>query len=309
MEIYLEAHQPFSLNTVIHSHGWYQLAPFSCPSDGTLQTILRLDGGRNIEVLIRGERGGVVAAVQGELTGSEVHDLQGRVAWMLDLHRDFEDFYKLADREPKLQHARSRAQGRLLRSPTVFEDVVKTILTTNTSWAGTKRMTSSLVELYGSPAAGRETNDGRGLLGKAFPEPERLAAASVEELRSRARLGYRAPYVFELSCAAAAGWLRLEELKHSDWNSDELYRHFLDIKGLGPYAAAHLVLLLGRYAHIPVDSWAKKLVSEEWYRGEPIGDKEIRQKFEAWGDWKALAFWLWDWDYQNNQGQVEGTGT
>ncbi len=302
MEIFLEAQQPFSLHAVIHSHGWYQLAPFICHPDQTLETNLQLDSGRVIQVQIREEREGVAASFSNGLSESEVKDLKGRVTWMLDLQRDFENFYQLADCEPKLQHARGRAQGRLLRSPAVFEDVVKTMLTTNTSWAGTKRMTSSLVELYGLPAAGRETVDGRGLLGKTFPDPERLAATSVEELRSRARLGYRAPYVFELACAAASCQLQLEDLKHTDWNSEELYRYFLNIKGLGPYAAAHLVLLLGRYAHIPVDSWAKKLVSEEWYGGQAVGEKEVQLKFEAWGDWKALAFWLWNWDYQNSEG-------
>ena len=37
----------------------------------------------------------------------------------------------------------------MVRSPTVFEDVVKTICTTNTSWGGTTRMVNALVEHLG----------------------------------------------------------------------------------------------------------------------------------------------------------------
>jgi N-glycosylase/DNA lyase len=92
-----------------------------------------------------------------------------------------------------------RGAGRVLRCPTVFEDVVKTILTTNTLWGGTIRMAASLVELYGEaapdgPASGGSPN-------RAFPTPEQLAALDAERLRQEARLGYRAPYP-----RTGAGW-------------------------------------------------------------------------------------------------------
>ena len=48
----------------------------------------------------------------------------------------------------------------MLRSPTVFEDLVKMICTTNCSWALTEKMVTGLVENLG-----RETNDGR----RSFP--------------------------------------------------------------------------------------------------------------------------------------------
>lgn len=42
-----------------------------------------------------------------------------------------------------------RGAGRMIRSPTVFEDVVKTICTTNCAWSATIRMVSALVEHLG----------------------------------------------------------------------------------------------------------------------------------------------------------------
>ncbi len=38
-----------------------------------------------------------------------------------------------------------------------------------------------------------------------------------------------------------------------------------------------------------------KLVSREWYNGEPVGPKEVEAAFERWGKWKGLAYWFWDW--------------
>jgi 3-methyladenine DNA glycosylase/8-oxoguanine DNA glycosylase len=71
----------------------------------------------------------------------------------------------------------------------------------------------------------------------------------------------------------------------------------MTINGVGPYAAANLLLILGRSDFIPVDSWALKLVSHEWYRGKPITAKEVEKRFEKWGEFKGLAFWFWDWKY------------
>ncbi len=56
-------------------------------------------------------------------------------------------------------------------------------------------------------------------------------------------------------------------------------------------------MILGRYDFLPVDSWALKVVSHEWYAGEPIGKKEVEAAFERWGKWKGLVFWFWDWSY------------
>jgi 3-methyladenine DNA glycosylase/8-oxoguanine DNA glycosylase len=66
---------------------------------------------------------------------------------------------------------------------------------------------------------------------------------------------------------------------------------------VGNYAAANLLMLLGYYNYLTVDSWALKMVSHEWYGGEPITPWEVEQAFEKWGDWKGLAYWLWDWSY------------
>ena len=84
------------------------------------------------------------------------------------------------------------------------------------------------------------------------------------------RVGYRAPSIHELAVRVASGELDLESLKTSDLPTLELRKELLKIKGVGPYAAANLLLILGRGDFIPVDSWALKLVSHEWYDGEPV---------------------------------------
>lgn len=290
MRVTLQAIPPFNFTTVLDSHGWVQLAPFGRGEDDTLTYVAQLDSGRVVEVLARPAETGVEVEVMDGLTAGEQAQIAQMANWMLGLAQDFSAFYALAHTEPKLAHVEQNAQGRMLRSPTLFEDVVKTILTTNTTWSGTKRMTAALARQYGAALPADETR-------YAFPRPERLAAADPDALRQEAKLGYRAPYVRELGERVARGELDLEGLKDPALPTAEVRKQLLAIKGVGGYAAATLLMLLGHYDAVPVDSWARKLVSHEWYDGQPVGDAAVEEAFARWGPWKGLVYWNWKWAY------------
>lgn len=293
MMLTLSARPPFSLSTVLNSHGWIQLAPFSQINDTVgFKYVDRLNTGQVVEMWIEETEDGVKVEVDAQLHEAEQVEIIRKINWMLGLDQDFSAFYKIIQREPKLASVEKRAQGRVLRSPTLFEDVVKTILTTNTSWAGTIRMVENLVSQFGGPLP---TNQER----CAFPSPEQLAATDIDTLRTQTRLGYRAPYVHELANSIASGDFDLEALKTGELTNLELRKQLLAIKGVGDYAAANLLMLLGRYDYIPVDSWATKMVSHEWYGGQPIDSNQVEAAFEHWEDWKGLVFWFWDWSYSS----------
>jgi len=289
MELFLPARQPFVLDSVIQSHGWVQLLPFGSDEQYTsLSYVLEIDAGDVVAISVQETPGGVRVQVDSPLSSVAQSELAGKIAWMLGLDMDFSSFYSQASGEPKLATAAQRARGRILRSATIFEDVVRTILTTNTTWSGTKRMVKALVDMYGAPLASNPEI-------KAFPTSPRLAAADVEKLRKEGKLGYRAPYIHELAQRADSGELDLEALKANSLPTPELRKRLLMLKGVGDYAAANLLMLLGHYDFIPVDSWALKMVSNEFYSGNPIGRKEVEAAFERWGEWQGLAFWLWEW--------------
>lgn len=295
MKITLPVQEPFSLTAVIRSHGWVQLAPFGTnDAADRLRTVVRLASGRVVALQITPEEGSaaLAVAVSEALGAAEQQEVAGMVAWMLGLDRDLAAFYAVARQEPKLQTAVARKQGRILRSPTLFEDTVKTILTTNTAWSGTIRMTQALVDCFGAPLPGA------GQTQRAFPAPAALAAADVKTLRQEVKLGYRAPYVLELAQRVAGGELDLEGLKTADLPTTGLRRELLKIKGVGGYAAANLLMLLGRTDYIPIDSYALKMVSHEFHDGAAIGPAEVEAAFAGWGEWKGMAFWFWDWSYR-----------
>lgn len=287
MKLHLTAHLPFSFAAVADSHGWRQLAPFRGDRDA-LSYVLRLRSGRVIDLELAGTPDGVRITAEDGLGPAGETEVAAVVTWMLGLDQDLSSFYAAAQDEPKLASAAAEAKGRILRSPTLFEDVVKTILTTNTAWSSTKRMVANVVDLFGDPLPADPAR-------RAFPTPAQLAATDEPTLRNVARLGYRAPYVLDLARKVAAGALDLEALRTADLPTPELRKRLLALKGVGPYAVANLLMLLGRYDAIPIDSWALSVVSKEWHGGAPIGPAEVEAAFARWGQWKGLAYWFWQY--------------
>lgn len=289
MRIEIDAVPPFSLAAVIHSHGWARLAPFYLDAEAEqLSYTYQFKDKRVINLSFEEIPNGVAVKLNESLDEEEQREISEVVVWMLGLDQDFSEFYEMTRQEPKLKQVQEKAQGRLLRCPTLFEDTVKTILTTNTAWSGTIRMTQALVSQFGEPLPGDSDQH-------AFPTPERIAASDEHTLRGTTRLGYRSPYIHNLAQEIQSGKLDLESLKTASVPTDQLRKELLSIKGVGNYAAANLLMLLGHYSYLTIDSWALKMVSHEWYDDLTISPSEVENAFEKWGEWKGLAYWLWDW--------------
>src|SRR5204862_4724334 len=131
------------------------------------------------------------------------------------LDDDMTRFYEAVVNDPDFSWIASSGAGRLLRAPTVFEDLVKMICTTNCSWALTDKMINSLVD-----ALGRKSNDG----GRSFPTPEAMARKSEGFYREEVRSGYRAPYLKELAERVASGEMEVESWLMSELPTVELIR-------------------------------------------------------------------------------------
>lgn len=287
----LTARPPFRFESVIHSHGWYQLAPHHwAPEAGRFQTVERLSTGRVVTVAMTGRPAGLEARVPGRLTRAEQAELTHRLTRMFSLEADFSGFYALADQEPRLAHCRPLAFGRLLRSSELFDDVVKVMLTTNIQWAGTRRLAAALVKHYGEAAPEAPAQ-------RAFPTAERIARSREATLR-RLGLGYRAPYLLQLARGVAGGAVDLAAITAPERPTALVRKDLLRLPGIGPYAAATLLGLLGRYDHIGVDTEALSAVSRGFHGGRPVEAKDVHAAFERWGPYQALAYWFWDYDGQ-----------
>jgi N-glycosylase/DNA lyase len=290
--------EPVDLWRTISSHGVADLPPNRIDEGArTLEVTLRmLDGRPRTAAVAQGSSGKATVTVLGHAPSRALADeLLARVAHLLRLDEDLSCFYDRVREDPELSWAAAGA-GRLLRSATVFEDVVKTIATTNCAWSATVRMVGALVEHLGEPAAGIEDE---GPYGRAFPTPEAMAAAGDDFYKDVVRAGYRGPYFRSLAESVASGELDLEELDRAtpdEIPDDEVAARLLALPGVGPYAAAHIMMLVGRYTPLILDSWTRPKYAR--VNGRKASDKTIERRFRRYGPYAGLAFWLYltrDW--------------
>jgi len=280
------------------SHGLADLPPMRVDEESrSFETTLAPDGARPRIVRVSPGRPGYanVRVVGRGPAAKSVEPLLASIRHILRLDEDLSGFYDLAAGDPDLEWAAGGA-GRMVRSPTVFEDVVKTICTTNCSWSATERMVGALVTHLGEPAPAAPAN---GPYGRAFPTPAAMGAAGEEFYRDVVRAGYRGRYLRELAASVADGTVELEELAQAtpeELSDDEVYKRLLALPGVGPYAAAQIMMLLGRYSRLILDSWTRPKYAH--LRGRRTSDATIARRFRRYGRYAGLAFWLYltrDW--------------
>jgi 3-methyladenine DNA glycosylase/8-oxoguanine DNA glycosylase len=118
-----------------------------------------------------------------------------------------------------------------------------------------------------------------------------MAAADESFYRDVARAGYRGAYLRALAGSVASGELDREELNDPELPVKEIEERLLALPGVGPYAAAHVMLTsLGRYSHLVLDSWTRPTYAK--LVGRKATDKTIARRFKRYGDYAGLAFWL-----------------
>ncbi len=276
----------FDFWRTVFSHGWCVLLPFQIDKERQrLVRVLRLTNGTLVYCEINAPNTSLVIHVQSEksITKNHQSEILEQIASCLRLIEDFSGFYREAQRYPQYRWIKNMKAGRLLRTPTVFEDVIKMICTTNCSWTLTEIMVENLVGELG------DSFDG---LLKSFPTPEALAGASDQFLRKSIRAGYRSPYLLEFAETTASGKLNVEQWRSSELSTEELFQELRSVKGVGPYAAGNILKLLGRYDYLGLDSWVRAKYYELHHKGRTVNDRTVENRYRQFGKWRGLFFWL-----------------
>lgn len=290
--IEIPASKPYAFEASVRDHGWIALAPCRWIAEqNVFQRVERLHNGRVVLLHITGvdskENVRLLIEVQadGPITWEEQEEIRRKVRWMLKLDEDLSEFYQLASRRNSLWKEVGQGRGRLLRSPTLFEDAIKTICTTNTTWSQTVAMVARLVKCLGDPFPLNPEL-------RAFPTPGQVAAAGEKLFQEEIRLGYRNAYVLQLAQEVVAGRRDLEALRENSLPARDLKKTLKEIKGVGEYAANTLLMLLGYYHELGIDSEMRNFVYRKYFDGQATTDQEIAAIYEGWGQWKYLAYWF-----------------
>lgn len=176
----------------------------------------------------------------------------------LDLDRDYGSIKEeLASKDEVIGRAIACGEGIRILNQDKWETLISFIISQNNNIPRIKKCIDSLARTLGDTAGtfeGREYHD--------LPSPERLAAASEEDL-APCRLGYRAKYLIETArLVADEGIAVLEALGESSVSAEEAVGALRRYCGVGPKVASCIALFsMGKADSFPIDVWVKRVMN------------------------------------------------
>ena len=278
-QLLLDVPPNFNFEAAIHSHGWRQLAPFYFNEERLFFTLRLSTSGRVTLLNVSNEM-----QINSDLilTVDEQARVTADVRRMFNVDVDLTEFYERIRHIPRYAWVESDGAGRFLRAPTVWEDLVKILLTTNVSWSNTVGMVERLV-VYGDVASNGS---------HAFPTPQQIAEHHPDMLNETIRVGYRIKSLHSLALLIANGDLDVEVWAEQSLHPQELYQNIVKLHGFGTYAAGSMMRLLGYYDWLALDSVARTAYATLHNNGEKAPDAEIEAFYAPFGKWKGLAIWM-----------------
>ena len=259
---------PYCLKLTTLSHGWVNLDPYSWEeSTETLQRLEYVEGQEMlVKIMIMQDSSSslsIKALSEKPLLQNTKKLLSEKIRRALNLDFNTRNVCKVAScHNPEIARLIKAGGGRFLRGTTLFEDVVKTLFTTNASWKFTQKMVQNIIKSYGREGA--------------FPSPDDLKGISESKLRDKIRLGYRAKYL-----------LNIIELFLT--NRFEVHFNLNKVHGLGNYGMSHAKVLAGIFSEIPIDSEVRSYCRSNFLLET---DKEIKEMFAHWGKYAFLGYKL-----------------
>ena len=281
----------FDLARAVCSYGYFILAPNRwTPGNARTQALHRPLRGRRerlIQTVIRQRGDRLQIACDKTLDRDEQASIKQQVTRMLRIHEDFGDWRRLHPRAARGRFAR------LFRSPTLSEDIVKTITSCNVTWPNTRRMNTLLCQHVGKGG---------------FPTARQLARIEPGQLKERCKVGYRADRIVRLAQRVDTGDLDLSWFEQPDRTRDDVYHGLLDIHGLGPFAAANLCQTLGHYDRIAIDSETYRHYCQTQGIARPDDPRKLHDAIDAhyakYAPYQFLAYWFDLWgDYERFVGR------
>ncbi len=168
-----------------------------------------------------------------------------------------------------LSAAKAGSGIRILRQDP-WEMIITFVISQQKTIPAIRSLVETLCRNYGTPiepssaAYSQLSSDGPSPF--AFPTPEQLSRASLEELLAL-KLGYRAKYIHQLCQDAINGSLDMDYL--SSLNYEDAMDFLTGFYGIGK-KVANCVCLFGLH-HIdafPVDTWIQKILMEHYFNEE-----------------------------------------
>lgn len=302
----------FLLSRDVCSYGYFLLAPnrWDVPRQCLCRVFSLEDGPVYIEIDQADAPGGKLRlTLSRPLSTPERRDLERQVSRMLHLDEDADHIAAFHRVDPRWKPT---GRGRLYRSPTLFEDVLKTVTSCNVQWPGTVTMNRRLCDVLGD-AIELKWNGTRVVLDSkradatarvsAFPSPAKIARTRPATLRARCRTGYRDQRIVELARLFATppsrGGLDQSWIEDPRTPDEDLHEALLELPGVGPYAAANIMQLLGRYGRLPLDTESVRHGRGVLgYKGTSAQVmKKVKAHYAPFAEHSFRSYWFEMWEF------------
>ncbi|XP_062089773.1 uncharacterized protein LOC133796318 [Humulus lupulus] len=318
----------FDMEKSVCNHGMFMMPPnVWIPSSKSLQRPLRLaDDATSLTLSVSQSNHYLYVRHFSQHSNFSMNDqrvIQEQIVRMLRITesdaRDVREFHKVCPR------AKETGFGRLFRSPSLFEDAVKSILLCNCTWGRTLKMAEALCKLQYDIS--QNNVDGvssrtRGVKRKLvypkenekvmkignFPNAREIVSRGENDFMERMSpvLGYRAKHIFKLAKDVHSGKLSvLRELEEA--SEKRLCREDMiinKIRGFGPFACANILMCVGHYQKVPVDSETIRHLQQIHGRkkcNKKTIQKEVKEIYDKYAPFQCLAYWMELLEYYENK--------
>jgi len=285
---------PYNFELTVHKPlGYHWITPSEVYHDCTVWTAIELSRGELVGLKLRGVGSTEHPKIEGtifsdeKLEGEEERVLLNSVAGCLELTTDISGFYSMAENDSIIKQVKADLYGmRCGRHQYLFHNVVRAITMQWASLERTKQMLSLLFQAYG-----RRISFDRHIISAWFT-PGQIAQASLQDLREKCKLGFRAKYLKGIAdLIHKENFPSLEKL--SEMPAEDAKRELMRLKGIGEYSAE---IALPHTERFPIDVWSAKVFWSLFFPNKPIPQlkiaiEEVRiHAEERWKRWRGYAF-------------------
>lgn len=284
-----EALAPFSLDlsAQVFSRGDLHVRSYA---NGVFSQVLRVNGTLVLaEVFSMGTVEQPKLAVELKsnkpITAQTVKAAKEAIKYLFSLDFDLNTLYHEVEGDPAMKKITQQLTGfKFPTTPTVFESLVDAIIEQQISIKVARTIEERFTKKFG------DKMDINGANYYAFPTPQNVKDACINDIRSCGLSERKAEYIYNAAQLIVGGKLNLEEMKNMS-NPEEIIIELYEIKGIGIWTA-ELTMLRGmqRFDALPADDFGiRRAISTYYNDGKPINAAEAREISKAWGKWKGLA--------------------
>ena len=288
--IEIEATPPFNFELTVHKPaGWWWSTPDETFEKDTLWTVARFKNaliGLKLKSLGTIEKPRIRCTIfsKAKISKTEAQDITRTVKRALNTEQDITEFYKLAQKDKILNAAVKDLYGmRTVAWPELFPALILAVTLQMAPLKRSDQMMQLLMEHFGENAH----FDGKTI--RYWPSPQKIAATTTDELKTKAKLGYRATNLGAIAETLKNGFPTMDEL--STMNPEEAKKKLLTLKGIGDYSAE--LVMPGMVSHWTYGA-PKSSTPYSSARNQILREKQSQLSKKSaksdGGKWKGYAF-------------------